>query len=38
LLDLIVRRRREPLDRLRLDAVDLGLDLRNVLKRLRREL
>ena len=38
LLDLIVRRRRKPLDRLRFDAVNLGLDLRNFLERLRREL
>jgi hypothetical protein len=37
LLDLIVRRRGQSLDRLRLDAVDLGLDLRNFLQRLRRE-
>ena len=29
LLDLIVRRGGQPLDRLRLDAVNLGLDLRN---------
>jgi hypothetical protein len=29
LLDLIIRRRREPLDRLRLDAIDFGLDLSN---------
>jgi hypothetical protein len=37
LLDLIVRRRGQSLDRLRLDAVNLGLDLRNFLQRLRRE-
>jgi hypothetical protein len=29
LLDLIIRRRREQLDRLRLDAIDFGLDLSN---------
>jgi len=27
LLDLVVRRRGQPLDRLRLDAVDFGLEL-----------
>ena len=37
LLDLIIRRRGQPLDRLRLDAIDLGLDLRDFLQRLRRE-
>jgi hypothetical protein len=37
LLDLIVRRHCKPLDRLGLNAVDLGLDLRNFLQRLRRE-
>ena len=37
LLDLIVRRHGQSRDRLRLDAVDLGLDLRNFLQRLRRE-
>ena len=37
MLDLIVWRRGQSLDRLRLDAVDLGLDLRNFLQRLRRE-
>ncbi len=37
LLDLIVWRRGQSLDRLHLDAVDLGLDLRNFLQRLRRE-
>jgi hypothetical protein len=38
LLDLIIRRRRNPLDCLCFDAVDLGLDLRNLLEQLRREL
>src|SRR5882757_11443136 len=38
LLDLIVRRRRKPFDRLRLSAVNLGLDLRNFLQHLRREI
>jgi hypothetical protein len=37
LLDLIVRRRSQPLDCLCLDAVNLGLDLRGFLQRLRRE-
>jgi hypothetical protein len=36
-LDLIVRRHCQPLDRLRLDAINLGLDLRNLLQRPRRE-
>jgi len=38
LLDLIIRRRRKPLDCLRFDAVNLGLDLRNFPEHLRREL
>jgi hypothetical protein len=37
LLDLVIRRRGEPLERLCFDAVDLGLDLRNFFQRLRRE-
>src|SRR5258708_1310009 len=37
LLDLIVRWRCKPFDRLRLDAVDLGFDLRNFPQCLRRE-
>jgi len=37
LLALIVWRHGQPLDRLRLDAVNLGLDLRNLRERLRRE-
>jgi hypothetical protein len=37
LLDLIIRRRRKPLDCLRFDAVNLGLDLCHFLERLRRE-
>jgi len=37
LLDLVVGRRRQPFERLRLDAVDLGLDLRDLLQRLGRE-
>jgi hypothetical protein len=37
LLDLIVRRRRQALDRLRLNAIDLGLDLRNFLQCLGRK-
>src|SRR5207302_2504107 len=37
LLDLVVRRRRQPFERLRLDAVNLGLDLRDLLQRLGRE-
>jgi hypothetical protein len=38
LLDLIVRQRGKPFGGLRFDAVNLGLDLRNLLERLRREL
>jgi hypothetical protein len=38
LLDLIVRRRCEPIDRPCFDAIDLGLDPRNFLQHLRREL
>ena len=38
LLGLIVRRRGQPLGGLRLDAVDLGLDLRYFLLRLGREI
>jgi hypothetical protein len=38
LLGLIVRRPRKPLDRLRFDTVDLGLNLRNFSQRLRREI
>jgi hypothetical protein len=37
LLDLVVRRHGQALERLRLDAVDLGLDLGNLLQRLGRE-
>src|SRR5258707_11366688 len=37
LLDLIARGHGQSLDRLRLDAVDLDLDLHNFLERLRRE-
>ena len=37
LLDLIIRRCSKPLGGLRFNAVDLGLDLRNLLQRLRRE-
>ena len=35
LLELIVRRGGEPIDRLRLDPIDLGLDLRDLFKYLR---
>jgi hypothetical protein len=38
LLDLVDRRRRKPLDCLCFDAVNLGLDLRNLLERLGRDL
>jgi len=38
LLDLIVWRRRKALDCLRFDAVNLGLDLRNFLQHLKREI
>ncbi|TMJ42690.1 MAG: hypothetical protein E6G90_18780 [Alphaproteobacteria bacterium] len=37
MLDLVVRRHGQPLDCLRLDAVNLRLDLRNFLQCLRRE-
>ena len=37
LLNLIIRRRCKPLGGLRFNAVDLGLDLRNLPQRLRRE-
>ena len=37
LLNLIIRRRCKPLGSLRFNAIDLGLDLRNFLQRLRRE-
>jgi len=37
LLNLVVRRRGQPFDRLRLDPVNLGLDLRDFLQSLRRE-
>ena len=37
MLNLIVCRRGQSLDRLRLDAVDLGLHLRDFLQRLRRK-
>src|SRR4029077_984191 len=37
LLDLIIRRYGQPLERLGLDAIDLGLDLRNFLQRFRCE-
>jgi hypothetical protein len=37
LLNLIVRRRRQPLDRLRLDTVDLGLDVGDLLEDRGRE-
>src|SRR6266478_6198674 len=37
LLDLIVRRRSKPFDRPRLDAVDVRLELRNLLQRAGRE-
>jgi hypothetical protein len=35
LLDLIVRQGGEPIDRLRLDAIDLGFDLRDLCEYLR---